>query len=206
MRTSRVTAAALFVVAIAVPLTLATTRAAITPTAIAGAKLGLGKIAYTRLLGRPVRFQAAAGGKVTDPGFQQPANFTRLVFAKRKMDVYFQDGLDHATIITTWNKGDPTAGGVGPCSTLIQLEKAYGSRLVATSTGRPGDAVYSYLVGRSLMFMFMDYPPNLGQGPSPFVTAVVLYDGSHPGWNKPGGAVPTAGYIASYGDQISCRP
>jgi hypothetical protein len=206
MRTSRLRAAAVLAFAVAVPLALATTRDAITPTSIAGAKLGLGRIAYLRLLGRPARFQAAAGGKVTDPGFQQPANFTRLVFAKRKMDVYFQDGVDRATIITTWNKAHRTAGGVGPCSTLAQVRKAYGSRLKSVVPGRPAGGVYSYLVGRSLMFMFADYPPRLGLGPSPFVTAVVLYDGSHPGWNKPGGAVPTAGYIASYGDQISCHP
>ena len=206
MGSLRLLVAAALAAAIAIPVALAATKpAAITPTSIAGAKLGLGKIAYTRLLGRPVRFEAAAGGKVTEPGFQQPANFTRLVFAKREMDVYFQDGVDRATIITTWNKAFRTAGGVGPCSTLAQLEKAYGSRLKPVSDSRLVVA-YSYLVGRSLMFMFADYPPRLGMGPSPFVTAVVLYDGSHPGWNKPGGAAPTAGYIASYGDQVSCHP
>jgi hypothetical protein len=190
---------------VAIPLALATTRAAITPSLIARAKLGLGKVAYTKLLGAPVRYQAAGGGTIQEPGFQAPQNYTRLVFAKRKMDVYFQDGVDHAIEITTWNKAYRTAAGVGPCSTRAQLKAAYGSRLKPhpgsiVENGQPG----AYIVGRSLIFSFSDYPPTLGTY-STFVTAVALYDGSKPGWNVPRGPMYFAGFVAGYPDQIPCR-
>ena len=206
MRRSVGITAAVLAVAIAIPVALAaTTSANITPTSIVGAKLGLGKAAYKRLLGSRVRFEAAGGGKVNEPGFQDPQNYTRLVFAKRKMDVYFQDGVDHAIEITTWNKAYRTAEGVGPCSTLAQLKAAYGSRLKP----HPGSIVLigqsgAYIVGRSLIFSFSDYPPNLGTYSS-FVTAVALYDGSKPGWNVPRGPMYFAGFVAGYPDQVTCR-
>jgi hypothetical protein len=177
--------------ALAVPAALATAQpAAITPSSIAGAKLGLGKVAYLRLLGRPVRFEAAGGGKLSDPGFQQPEDYARLVFAKRKMDVYFQGGVDRAIEATTWNRAYRTAEGVGPCSTFEQLRKAYGRRLKPNPLDSPGQ-VFSYTVGRSLLFVF-----NLDGGVSTFVTQVALYDGSAPGWNKPNGALPFAAFTA----------
>ena len=175
---------------LAVPLALATAKPSITPTSIAGAKLGLGKVAYVKLLGRPVRFQAAGGGKLNEPGFQEPQNYARLVFAKRKMDVYFQDGVDKAIEVTAWNRAYRTAEGVGPCSTFEQLKKAYGRRLKPNPLDNRGQ-VFSYTVGRSLLFVF-----NLDGGVSSFVTQVALYDGSAPGWNKPNGALPFAAFTA----------
>lgn len=182
---------------------VASSTTSITPSSIAGAKLGLGKAAYKKLLGGPVRFQSAAGGDIKDPGFQQPADYTRLVFTKRKMDVYFQGGVDRAIEITTWNKAYRTAEGVGPCSTLAQVKAAYGSRLKPTDGNPPGPDVYSYKVGRSLIFGFWDRPPHLGT-PSPVVTAVALYDGSKPGWNKPNGAESFAGFVSAWPDQVPC--
>ena len=204
MRRSLGISAAAVVVAIAVPLAVAATAASgITPGSIAGARLGLGKAAYKKLLGGPVRYQAAAGGDVKDPGFQQPADYTRLVFAKRKMDVYFQSAADRAVEITTRNKAYRTAEGVGPCSTLAQVKAAYGKRLKRHPGNPPGPAVYSYVVGRSLIFGFWDHPPNMGT-PSPTVTAVALYDGSASGWDKPGGAQSVAGFVSAWPDQVSC--
>src|SRR5229473_1184931 len=86
-----VTAMALSVVAVGVivPAVRAATKPAIMPTSIAGAKLGLGANAYKALLGKPYRFEAAKGGDFKLPGFQQPSNYTRIVFPKRKTDVYF---------------------------------------------------------------------------------------------------------------------
>jgi hypothetical protein len=182
----------------------AMTEPTITPTAIAGAKLGLGKVAYARRLGRPVRFEAAGGGDMIEPGFQQPSDYSRLVFAKRKMDVYFQGGIDRAIIITTWNKAYRTAEGVGPCSTLTQVTKAYRKRLRPNPGNTVGNAVYSYLVGRTLIFEFA----NTAQHPavSTFVTSVALYDGTGPTWNKRGGTLGYTSFVASAPDQVPCTP
>jgi hypothetical protein len=194
--------------ALAVPAALATTQpAAITPSSIAGAKLGLGKVAYLKLLGRPVRFQAAGGGNPTEGGFQQPSNYSRLLFAKRGMYVYFQDGVPGAVEITTWNKAYRTAEGVGPCSTLAQVKAAYGSRL-----GRdPGSIVvkggktFGYIVGRSLIFSFPDSGAH-PLVPSEYVTAVALYDGSKPGWDKPQGPERFASFVSGNVGAFRCQP
>ena len=93
---------------------------AIRPHSIAGAKLGKEAAAYKTLLGSRMH--------VDQPpkGFAAPDNYTRLVFTKRKMYVYFKDDIDRATIITTWNKAYKTAAGIGPCSTVEELKQAYG--------------------------------------------------------------------------------
>lgn len=203
MRCSLGISAAVVVVAIAIPVALAATASSsITPTSIAGAKLGLGKAAYKKLLGSPLRFQAAGGGKVTEPGWQQPSNYTRLVFAKRKLNVFFADGVDRAVEITTWNKAYRTPEGVGPCSTLAQLKAAYGRRLKPDSGSTIGVLAYSYRVGRSLIFTFDGPPPN----PSEAVTSVALYDGSRPDWNRPGGAGSIAGFVSFAPATSRCAP
>ena len=173
---------------------------AITPTSIAGAKLGLGKVAYRKLLGTPVRFQAAGGGAITDPGFQLPQDYTRLVFSNRKMDVYFQGGVDHAIQITTWNKAYRTAEGVGPCSTFARVKAAYGSRLKPD----PGNPSGSFIVGRSLIFQ-LDNGAGSVVSDATRVNAVSLYDGTKPGWNKPGGPLYVASFVGDGPDQVSCR-
>jgi hypothetical protein len=183
-----VTAVALSVVAVAVivPAVGAGTKSAIMPTSIAGAKLGLGANAYKALLGKPYHFEAAKGGDFKLPGFQQPSNYTRIVFPKRKTDVYFKDGIDKAIEIVTWNKAHRSAGGVGPCSTFAQLKQAYGSKAKPT----PGNFGSAYFVGRSLIFELN--PPANNR-----VTAVALYDGSRPDWNKPGGARLYASFVGA---------
>lgn len=183
--------AVVVLVAIAVvPVAWSAAKPAITPSSIAGAKLGLGKAAYKRLLGTPVRFQAAAGGSISDPGFQNPSDYTRLSFTKRKMNVYFQGGVDHAIQITTWNKAYRTVEGVGPCSTIVQLQKAYGSRLKPN----PGNDNQTYIVGRSLIF-------QVAQGATR-VMNVSLYDGSGPAWNKPSGPLYFASYVSAANDPV----
>jgi len=162
----------------------------ITPTAIASAKLGLTADAYKHLLGKPYRFEAAKGGDFSLRGFQQPSNWTRIVFPKRKVIVYFKDGVDRAIEITTWNKAYRTSTGVGPCSALPSLFSAYGDSLKPN----PG-ADRTYILGRSLIFGTM-----LG----PKVTAVALYDGSRPGWSNPGGPLYVASYVVDSYDQPPC--
>jgi hypothetical protein len=176
------------------------TAPVITPTAIAGAKLGLGKVAYRRILGQPVRFQAAGGGALSDPGFQLPPDYKRLVFGARKMDVYFAGSVDRAIQITTWNKAYRTAEGVGPCSTFAQLKAAYGTRLKPDpANGDRAGHAFSFTVGRGLIFQL-----DGGGFRSPRVNAVSLFDASRRGWNKPGGALYLASFVGDGPDQIPC--
>ena len=199
--------AALVLVAVAIAVgghfAKAGTTAAITPTSISGARLGLGAAAYKRVLGKPYRFEAAKGGDFTLPGFQQPSNYTRIVFPARKMNVYFEGGIDKAIQITTWNKAYRTAEGVGPCSTFAQVKVAYGARLKPNPGNMTHEGVaYSYIVGRSLIFGFDTGHP--GVPPSERVSSVSLYDGSRPGWNKPGGPLYFASFVNSPPDQVLC--
>jgi hypothetical protein len=184
------------ITAVVLPSAWAATAAspAITAHSIAHAKLALGKVAYTRVLGAPFRYQGAAGGDVAEPGFQQPANYTRLVFAKRKINIYFKDGVDHAIQITTWNKAYRTAEGVGPCSTVVALKKAYGSKLKPSKWSTQNGETYVYTVG-DLLFAATD---------GTHVTAVGLYDSHAPGANEEGGALPYAGFVIQEPNQVPC--
>jgi hypothetical protein len=174
---------------------------AIQPNSIAGAKLGLGKLAYKQRLGSAVKFEAAGGGDMSESGFQQPADYTRLVFTKRKINIYFQGGVDHAIQITTWNKAYKTKEGVGPCSSFAELKAAYGKRLQPNPRNKNPDTgeVFSYVVGRTLLFNLTDTP-----GVTKQVNAVTLFDGHGPGWKKPGSALAYAGFVASAPDQVPC--
>ena len=128
------------------------------------------------------------------PGFQQPANYTRLVFAKRKIDVYFKDGVDRAIQITTWNKAYRTAEGIGPCSTVAELKKAYGSKLKRSKWSTQNGQTFVYTMG-DLLFAAADVT---------HVTAVGLYDSRAPGANKEGGTLPFAGFVIQAPDQVPC--
>ena len=150
----------------------------------------MGKVAYRKLLGRPARFEAAAGGAINDSGFQLPADYTRLSFTKRRINVYFAGGVDRAIQITTWNKAYRTAEGVGPCSTVAQLQKAYGKRLKPN----PGNSNLTYIVGRSLIFQVPER--------ASYVSNVSLYDGSGPAWNKPSGPLYFASYVSAANDPV----
>lgn len=177
---------------------------AIKPNAIAGAKLGLGKLAYKQHLGSAVKFEAAGGGDMSEPGFQQPADYARLVFTKRKINIYFKGGVDHAIQITTWNKAYKTKEGVGPCSSFVQLKAAYGKRLQPNPMNKNQDTgeVYSYVVGRTLLFNLTDTQGLSDEQRQ--VNAVTLFDGHGPGWKKPGSALAYAGFVASAPDQVAC--
>ena len=81
------------------------------------------------------------------------------------------------------------------------MKAAYGDRLKPNpgNTDPYKGTVYSYIVGRSLIFELSD--PKL---PNRHVTAVALYDGSGPRWKKPGSPLFYASFVASAPDQVPC--
>jgi hypothetical protein len=112
-----------------------------------------------------------------------------LIFHKPKVAAYFEGASDKAVEITTWNKAHRTRAGVGPCSTVAQLKEAYGGQLEAAPWSTIDGKVLGYTIGNSLFFAIaadLDH-----------VDAVALYDGSAPGARAPGGALPTAAFIAA---------
>jgi hypothetical protein len=137
--------------------------ATITPTSIAGAKLGLRASAYKRLFGTPVRKDA----------LRFPTNWTRLAFTKRKVAVYFPPN-GKAVEVATWNAHDTTARGIGPCSSILRLKAAYGTSLKRSPFSTIHNRVYAYTVGK-LIFAAAGHDPK--PGPSKHVTAVALYSG-----------------------------
>jgi hypothetical protein len=155
--------AALVVVSasVLVAAAFAAPAATIQPTSIAGAKLGLRAGSYKRLFGTPVRKDA----------LRFPTNWTRLVFTKRKVAVFFPPN-GKAVEVATWNANDKTARDIGPCSIISRLKTAYGTRLKRSEPNTVGNRVYAYTVGK-LIFAATGRDPK--PGPSKHVTAVALY-------------------------------
>jgi hypothetical protein len=154
---------------------------AIRQTSIAGAKLGLPASAYKQLLGKPVHKYRGTPG---NPG--EPEDRSRLVFSKRKLSVYFVDGTDAATEITTWNKAYKTAAGIGPCSSIRRLKRAYGKQLKRSKFNTINGLTYAWTVGKNLLFASNDRH---------VVEAIGLYDGSDPHVAEPGGSLSYAAFV-----------
>jgi serine/threonine-protein kinase len=161
-------------------------RVGISQAAIAGARLGQTEAAYKKLYG---------------PGWRSDIltlpNFRALIFVHRKQSIYFDPDTRRSIIVTTWNPEHRTAAGVGPCSSLEELQAAYGSALKPSRWNTQEGKIYAYTVGPNLLFAFNGRPPN----PSKRVTAVALYDGNGPkndgqGVDVKSGTLPFAGYIA----------
>src|SRR5262249_19594303 len=72
--------------------------------------------------------------------------------SRRNLGAYFVGTTDKAVELTTWNKADRTAEGVGPCSTLTDLRRVYGKRLKASPNNRHGNLVFGWIVGKHLFF------------------------------------------------------
>ena len=134
----------------------------ITPTSIGGAKLGLKIGYYERLLGVGWRKDV-----VKVPGYPV------LIHNYRKMSIYFNPSTHKALEITTWNKAYRTDKGIGPCSSIAALKKAYGPALKPSKPNTIEGRVYAYTVG-DLIFAANGKPPH----PSRHVTAVALYSPS----------------------------
>jgi tRNA A-37 threonylcarbamoyl transferase component Bud32 len=150
----------------------------ITQAAIAGARLGLPAEDYKRRLG------GWRAETLTEPKF--PA----LVFQDPQIGVYFPAKGKRANIITTWNKEYRTAKGIGPCSTVKEMKKAYGDALRPSRAGTSpdGKTVWAYTVGENLLFAVRPKQQK--------VVVVALYDGGAPGATKRGGSQSYANYVA----------
>ena len=126
----------------------------ITPTSIGSAKLGDSNITLERLWN--------GGSKLTT---QFPADYSLLRQSLLDVSAYFSGTVDKAVELTTWNANDRTDAGVGPCSTLAELKRAYGKRLKLV----PNNHGYGYTVGKHLFFA-------IGSPPHPrFVQSVAVY-------------------------------
>ena len=155
---------------------------AISQDAIAGDGLGLLASAYKNDLG--------ASRRTTLPG----AAYPMLVFDAKAVAVYFPDQANGPSIIiTTWNRTFRTAKGVGPCSTVEALKRAYGGEVKPGRWGTQGPRINSYVVGPNLLFAV--------NRAAAIVSAVALYDGRAPGADKHGGAQAFANYAALFGPQ-----
>jgi predicted Ser/Thr protein kinase len=182
-------AAAMVAAAIAVPTLLTVGRGPnaappkpqITAVSIAGARLGRMPAYYRSVLG------GNRAAELTD--FHLPS----LAFQLRQVAVYFPDQGEPADVITTWNREHKTAAGIGPCSSLSDMRRAYGTRLHPTHAGHTGTVQWSWALGDNLLFVTQDHRT---------VAAVVLYDGGgHP--DGAFGSEAWANYIGV--SEIACR-
>jgi tRNA A-37 threonylcarbamoyl transferase component Bud32 len=130
----------------------------ITQTSIAEAKLGDSSSVL----------DATWGGGVT-LGMQFPPDYSVLTTKSRNVSAYFVGTTDKTVEITTWNAADRTAEGIGPCSTVAQLKRTYGTQLKASPSNIHNGVVVGYTLGKHLFFA-------LGPGTTPkVVEAIALY-------------------------------
>jgi hypothetical protein len=121
-----------FALLVCVPLGSARTAVAITPDSIADIRLGMTQAKANALLAKPVRVDRLELG------------YQRLVSGKQKLEVYFQQAALGVVTVTTWNRALKTAKGIGPCSSVAALKRAYGVRL---RPFRQGGRIVAYRLG-----------------------------------------------------------
>jgi serine/threonine protein kinase len=154
----------------------------ISQTAIAGTKLGQSQAYYKRLLGG-YRQSTLAGPEYPTLTFQQP-----------QMAVYFATDGAGAIIITTWNRDYRTDRGIGPCSKVTELKKAYGSAVKASDYSQVKDGIATfYVVGSNLLFATQRMRT---------ISAVALYRGPPLHTGADGVPESFAGFVAS--DETAC--
>ncbi len=126
----------------------APTPPAITQTSIGGASLGGLKATYTK------RFGAYKQLLLTE----FPPPIPGLSFGQPQVAVYFKADPKRADIITTWSRRFRTAAGIGPCSTIAELNQAYGDAVHPSphSISPDGKRIGAYVVGRNLLFSTQD--------------------------------------------------
>lgn len=94
-------------------------------------------------------------------------------YGQPEVGVYFREDPERADIITTWNRHSRTAAGIGPCSTLAEMKRAYGKTVHPSphAISPDGRKVSAYVVGANLIFATQDQRT---------ISAVGLYRGSLP--------------------------
>jgi len=136
---------------------------AITQTSIAGVELGRLRAFYTN------RFGGYKDLMLTE---LEPA-IPGVSFGQPQLAVYFRVDPDRADIITTWNRKHRTAAGIGPCSTIEEMKRAYGEAVHPSPHAMSPDkkTVHAYVVGSNLIFATQNQRT---------ISAVALYRGSLP--------------------------
>jgi hypothetical protein len=132
----------------------------ITQTSIAGVELGEPKEFYGKRFGAYKQLTLTEWEPIPGRSFGQP-----------EVAVYFRANPDRADIITTWSRRNRTAAGIGPCSTLGEMKKAYGKNVHPTPHHPDGTPVPAYVVGPNLIFETQNQRT---------ISAVGLYRGSLP--------------------------
>jgi hypothetical protein len=90
----------------------------LTPSYVAGIHLGMTQAQARARMTKPVRVDRLEDG------------YLRLVSTRQKVESYFRSGTKGVAVVTTWNRQLKTDEQIGPCSTVAELKRAYGSRLV----------------------------------------------------------------------------
>ena len=116
----------------AVPLASAQKAADITQAYIAGIHLGASQARARASMTRPVRLDRLEDG------------YRRFVSPGEKLESYFRTGTKGVAVVTTWNRQLTTAQGIGPCSTVAALKRAYSGRIVPF---RQGGRIVAYRLG-----------------------------------------------------------
>ena len=115
-------------------------------------------------------------------------DYPGLAFQEPETAVYFHQGGKRAIIVTTWNPRYRTAAGIGPCSTIAAMKKAYGSAVAGAWSGTGTDGtIHSYVVGNNLLFATNDERT---------ISSVALYHGV-PGHTRGGSPQAYANYVAA---------
>jgi serine/threonine-protein kinase len=156
----------------------AATRAAITQESIDGARVGLTEADYQKLFG-------GTGVPVVQPKQRRGApstNWPTLAFDNQKLWIFFgnENGpTKRATVIVTWNSAFKTARGIGPCSTIADMEKVYGhgTGVEPDSFAVMPSGVFTYDVGNNLLLSAFGRNVK-GAPPSKTITAIGLFDGT----------------------------
>ena len=133
--------------------------ATISASGLAGAHLGENAVGLEHLWG--------FGRKLS---MQTPPNYSLLTDPRRHVSAYFVGSTDKAVELTTWNSNDRTAEGIGPCSSITDLKRAYGKRLRASPNATHNGVVSAWLLGKHMIFATV---PDANQ-----VLAVGLYSDS----------------------------
>jgi hypothetical protein len=170
---------------VAAPLLLptdGTSRASIDATGIDGLSTGLRDSSYGRAWG--------PGSAILE--LSVPEGYSVRTYSDRRIAVFFrasgyravQRGTSRALEIVTWNRRDHTRKGVGPCSTVGELQAAYGSTLKPVAKNTINGQVYGYTVGNSLFFA-VGPPPHPTRVSSVALFADALPEASYDALSSP---------------------